>query len=98
MFAIDCVLCRTVSQVFACVLVPCVSNWCEKTVTVICPEVTMSNGPVLIYWMKYMIYSIPNLHRNHTLCCFGNESRILKEKKKKKKKKGKKMRKNKIKK
>ena len=70
MFAIDCVLCRTVSQHFACVLVPCVSNWCEETVTVICPEVTlcgwrdiqiqelnnwnMCNGPVLIWWMKYM--------------------------------------------
>ena len=39
MFAIDCVLCRTVSQLFACVLVPCVSNRCEKTMTVICPEV-----------------------------------------------------------
>ena len=41
MFAIDCVLCRTVSQLFACVLVPCVSNWREETVTVICPEVTL---------------------------------------------------------
>ena len=55
MFAIDCVLYITVSQLFACVLVPCVSNWCEKTVTVICPEVTMCNGSVLIWWMKYMI-------------------------------------------
>ena len=59
MFAIDRVLCRTVSQLFACVLVPCVSKWCEETVTVICPEVTMCNGPVLIWWMKYMnIYRI----------------------------------------
>ena len=55
MFAIDCVLCRTVSQLFACVLVPYVSNWCEETVTVICPEVTMCNGLVLIWWMKYMM-------------------------------------------
>ena len=31
MFAVDCVLCRTVSQLFACVSVPCVSNWCEET-------------------------------------------------------------------
>ena len=54
MFAIDCVL--TVIQLFACVLVPCVPNWCEETVTVICPEVTMCNGPVLIWWNKYMIY------------------------------------------
>ena len=54
---IDCVLCITVSQLFACVLVPCVSNWCEETVTVICPEVTICNGPVLIWWMKYMIYT-----------------------------------------
>ena len=45
MFAIDC---RTVSQLFACVLVPCVSNWVEGTVTVICPEVTVCNSPVLI--------------------------------------------------
>ena len=44
----------------------------------------MSNGPVLRYWMKYMIYSIPNLHRNHTLCYFGNECRILKKKRRKK--------------
>ena len=75
MFAVDCVLCRTVSQLFACVLVPCVSNRCEQTVTVICPEVTlcgwrdiqiqelnnlnMCNGPVLIWWMKYVsIYRI----------------------------------------
>ena len=59
MFAIDCVLCRKVSQLFACVLVPCVSNWCEETVTVICPEVAMFNGPVLIWWMKYMnVYRI----------------------------------------
>ena len=44
------------SQLFACVLVPCVSNWYELgTVTVICPEVTVCNGPVLIWWMKYMI-------------------------------------------
>ena len=41
MFAIDCVLSRTVSQLFACVLVSCVSNWCEETVTGICPEVTL---------------------------------------------------------
>ena len=40
-FATDCVLCRTVNQPFACVLDPCFSNWCEETVTVICPEVTM---------------------------------------------------------
>ena len=52
MFAIDCVLCRTVSQLFACVSVPCVSNWCEETV--ICSELTMCNGPVLIWWMEYM--------------------------------------------
>ena len=54
---IDCVLCITVSQLFACVLVPCVSNWCEESVTVICPEMTMCNGPVLMWWMKYMIYT-----------------------------------------
>ena len=54
MFAIDCVLCITVGQLFACILVPCVSNWCEETVTVICPEVAMCNGPVLIWWMKYI--------------------------------------------
>ena len=41
MFATDCVLCRTVSQLFARVLVSCVSNWCEETVTAICPEVTL---------------------------------------------------------
>ena len=29
MFAVDCVLCRTVSQLFAHVLVPCISNWCN---------------------------------------------------------------------
>ena len=57
MFAIDCVLCITVSQLFACVSVPCFSTWCEETVTVICPEVTMCNGPVLIWWMKYMIHT-----------------------------------------
>ena len=43
MFAIDCVLCKRVSQLFACVLVPCVSNRCEETVTVICPEATLSS-------------------------------------------------------
>ena len=47
MFAIGCVLCITVSQPFAFVLVPCVSNWCEETVTVICPEVTMCNPDVV---------------------------------------------------
>ena len=52
MFTIDCVLCITVSQLFPCVLVPCVSNWCEETVTVICPEVTMCNGPVLIWLIQ----------------------------------------------
>ena len=31
MFAIDTFLCITVSQLFACVLVPCVLNWCEET-------------------------------------------------------------------
>ena len=31
MFAIDCVLCKTVSQLFACIFVPCVSNWCKET-------------------------------------------------------------------
>ena len=31
MFAIDCVLCITVSQLFACVSVPCFSTWCEET-------------------------------------------------------------------
>ena len=57
MFAIDCVLCITVSQLFACVLVLRFSNRCEETVTVICPEVTMCNGPVLLWWIKYMIYT-----------------------------------------
>ena len=56
MCAIDCVLCRTVSQLFACVLVPCVSNWCEENVTVICPKLTMCNAPFLVWWMKYTIY------------------------------------------
>ena len=57
MFAIDCVLCITVSQLFACASVPCVSNWCEETVTVICPEVAMCSAPVMICWMKYIIYT-----------------------------------------
>ena len=78
MFAIDCVLCITASQLFACVLVPCVSNWCEETVTVICPEVTTCNGPVLIWWMQYMIYT--ESVGNHTLCYFRNDCRILKQK------------------
>ena len=82
MFASDCVLCITVSQLFACVLVPCVSNWCEETVTVIYPEVIMCNGPVLIRWMKYVIYteSAWELH-------FRNDCRILRKKKKRKRKK-----------
>ena len=61
MFAIDCVLCRTVSQLFACVLVPCISNWCEETVTVTCPEVTSPDMVDEIY------EDIPNLHGKHTL-------------------------------
>ena len=63
-----CVVCITVSQIFTCVLMPCIWTWCEETVNVICPEVTlcgwqdikiqelnnldMCNGPVLIQWIK----------------------------------------------
>ena len=36
---------------FACVLVPCVSNWCEETMTVICPEVTSLDMVDEIYYM-----------------------------------------------
>ena len=50
-FAIDCVLCITVSQLFACVLVRRVSNWCEETVTMICPEVTMFNINTITFLM-----------------------------------------------
>ena len=32
--AIDCVVCRTVNQLFTCVLVTCVSTWCGVTVNV----------------------------------------------------------------
>ena len=71
MFAIDCVLCRTMSQLFACVLVPCVSNWCEETVTVICHEVS---SPVMV---DEIYEYIPNLHGNHTLCNFMNDCRII---------------------
>ena len=73
MFAIDC---RTVSQLFACVLVPCVSNWGEGTVTVICPEVTVSSPDMVDEIYKYIL----NLHGNHTLCYFMNDCRNLKQK------------------
>ena len=36
--------------------------------------VTICNGPVLIWWMKYMI------HGYHTLFYFRNDCRILKQK------------------